>query len=378
MTSLRNLNTKLIAKKSRDDTESMAFIVFWSSLVIRFGICFTCFDKSLKITRKVHGSLLIIMMTCSNGHRNIWRSQPSINRQSLGNILISSATLFSANTFQRIFDFFHLVEIQCIGKTRFYEFQRRYLAGVVQERYCRENNSILNQLKEQGSCRLSGDGRCDSSGHNAKYLTYSFLDQITNKIAAMTITQVTEAKNSNNMEKVGFIKGLTFLRTNGVTVDQRTTDRHSQIRKHMRENEKDTIHQFDIWHFCKSIKKAAATKKKPCQALNGWIKSIINHLWWAVSTCDGDETLLREKWCSILFHIQNKHKWSSCSKFHRCVHPTITKSKARKQLWLNPTSDAFKALQSVVLDKHVIGDLKYLTKFSHTGILEIFHVLYDK
>ena len=112
--------------------------------------------------------------------------------------------------------------------------------------------------------------------------------------------------------------------------------------------------------------------------MNGWIKSIINHFWWAVSTCDGDETLLREKWCSILFHIRNKHKWSSCSKFHKCVHPRITKSKARKKLWLTPTSDAFKALQSTVLDKHVLGDLKYLTKFSHTGILEIFHALYNK
>ena len=128
----------------------------------------------------------------------------------------------------------------------------------------------------------------------------------------------------------------------------------------MRENEKDTIHQLDIWHFCKSIKKKLATvaKKKPCQALNGWVKSIINHLWWAVSTCDGDETLLREKWYSILFHIQNKHKWSNCSKFHKCVHPRITKSKAHKKLWLNPTSDTFKALQSIVLDKHVLGDLK--------------------
>ena len=187
------------------------------------------------------------------------------------------------------------------------------------------------------------------------------MDQITNKIAAMTITQSDRGQNSNNMEKVGFIKGLKFLRTNGVTVDQITTDkRHSKLRKHRRENGKDTIHQFDIWHFCKSIKKnlAAAAKKKSCQAFNGWIKSIINHLWWAVSTCDGDETLLREKWYSILFHIQNKHKWSNCSKFHKCVHPRITKSKAHKKLWLNPTSDTFKALQSIVLDKHVLGDLK--------------------
>ena len=90
-----------------------------------------------------------------------------------------------------------------------------------------------------------------------------------------------------------------------MTVDQITTDRHSQIKKHLRKNEKDTIHQFDIWHFYKSIKKnlVAAEKKKPYQALNGWIKSTINYLWCAVSTCKGDETLLREKWCSILFHI---------------------------------------------------------------------------
>ena len=130
-------------------------------------------------------------------------------------------------------------------------------------------------------------------------------------------------------------------------------DRHSQIRKHLRDNKKDTIHQFNICYFWKSIKKklAAAAKKKPYQALNEWIKSIINHLWWAVSTRDVYETLLGEKWCSFLFDIQNKHKSSSCSKFHKCVHPRITKSKVQKMLWTNPTSDAFKSLQSIVLDK---------------------------
>ena len=81
--------------------------VFWSTLIILFRKCFTCLDKSIKITRKVCGSLLIIMMTCSNGHKNIRRSQPSINNQSLSNILICQATLFSANTFQRIYDFFY-------------------------------------------------------------------------------------------------------------------------------------------------------------------------------------------------------------------------------------------------------------------------------
>ena len=73
---------------TKSTTKSTTFIVFWSTLIILFGKCFTCFDKSIKITRKVCGSLLIIMMTCSNGHKNIQRSQPSINNQSLSNILI--------------------------------------------------------------------------------------------------------------------------------------------------------------------------------------------------------------------------------------------------------------------------------------------------
>ena len=48
----------------------------------------------------------------------------------------------------------------------------------------------------------------------------------------MTITQVRGAKNSNNTEKVGFIKGLKFLRTNGVTVDQITTDTFTNQKTH--------------------------------------------------------------------------------------------------------------------------------------------------
>ena len=35
---------------------------------------------------------------------------------------------------------------------------------------------------------------------------------------AQHLTQMKEAKNSNNMEKVGFIGGLKFLKTNELTV----------------------------------------------------------------------------------------------------------------------------------------------------------------
>ena len=235
-------------------------------------------------------------------------------------------------------------------------------------------------MKKKGHCRLSGDGRCNSPVHNAKYLTYSMFDQLKSKIISMAVTQVSKAGNSNRMEKMGFVKVLSKLKEKGLNIEQITTDRHTGIRKHMREKEKSISQQFDVWHFCKSIRKKliAAGKKKCNKELNDWIRSICNHFWWCCSTRNEDETILREKWTSILFHMQNKHKWSSCKKFHKCAHPRITKKVACNKKWLKPDSDVFKALQSIVLDKNILKDLKHLTKFSHTGKLEVYHALYNK
>ena len=42
-------------------------------------------------------------------------------------------------------------------------------------------------MKQAKSIDLSGDGRCDSSGHTA----YSFMDKSTNIFGAFSLTQVT-------------------------------------------------------------------------------------------------------------------------------------------------------------------------------------------
>jgi hypothetical protein len=148
----------------------------------------------------------------------------------------------------------------------------------------------------------------------------------------------------------------------------------------MREEEEDINHQFDVWHVCKNIKKKlfSASKKKSSEHLNQWIKSICNHFWWSCATSQGDAKILREKWTSIIFHVQNIHRFNENKSFKKCEHPRITKRQCRSKLWLKPTSDAFLALQSVVFDKTLLKDLEHLTEFSHTGILEVYHSLYNK
>ena len=108
------------------------------------------------------------------------------------------------------------------------------------------------------------------------------------------------------MEKMGFEKALKSLKGEGIIPEQITTDRYVQIRKHLKEEESNITHQFDVWHFAKNIKKKllAASKKSSCKILEKWIKSIGNHIWWYFATCERDAQMLREKWISVLFHIQ--------------------------------------------------------------------------
>ena len=104
------------------------------------------------------------------------------------------------------------------------------------------------------------------------------MDKFTNRILAFSLTQVTEAGNSNRMEKVGFRKVFSTVKGDGIIPSQIITDRHTGIRKHLREEEPDIDHQFNVSHFVKNIKKRlrTAAKKASCKIIEKWIKSMRN------------------------------------------------------------------------------------------------------
>ena len=158
------------------------------------------------------GSQLIARLKCQEDHETEWKSQPYCNHYVAGNLTSAASVLFSANTYQRLAQFFDLAGIQWISKTSFYAIQNRYLYGIMNRLYIEKSKAILENMKQAKSIDLSGDGRCDSPGYNAEYLTYSFMDKSTNKIGGFSLTQVTEAGNSNRMEKTGFEKALKSLK----------------------------------------------------------------------------------------------------------------------------------------------------------------------
>ena len=346
------------ADNTANKKEYMAYIVFWSALLPLLKHCLQCGADAKIIDFYCKGSALIFDLVCSKYHKVIWRSQPLANWYHRENIVLAASVLFSSNTFAKIARYFSLANIPWISESRYYTLQRNFFFGIANEAWLSEQEIVLTQNNSSSGKLLSGDGRCDSPGNSAKYLTYSLLDQCNGKIIAMSVTQCTETGSSNKMEKTGFIKVLNEIDKKQIQVTQITTDRHIQIKKYMREERPDICHQFDVWHVSKNIKQKIlnASKKKSCSILIKWLKSICNHFWWACPTCEGNEILLQEKWTSVIFHIQNIHFWIGYRKFTKCIHADLTPENQLSKEWIKPDSEAFLVLQKIVFDKTLLGE----------------------
>ena len=151
------------------------------------------------------------------------------------------------------------------------------------------------------------------------------------------------------MEKEGLLRVLKFLEEHGLRVDILVTDRHSQINKWLRENHPEIKHYFDIWHVAKrnyytttgvfhfvytGIKKKLEIigKTKDCELVHEWIRSIVNHLYWSVSSCaDGNSEEMEAKWTSLDNHVHNVHTHHS-KIFKKCLHKRLT-GRNRKKKW---------------------------------------------
>jgi len=358
--------------------DEVKFVVFQSSLKQLFKYCSNCGELVVDYSTQLTGSLLSVSTTCMKGHQFKWNSQPLLTNQSpVGNLLISSSILFTGNTFNTIKNFASCLNLKLFSEKTFYSIQDRYLFPAVNDLWEKMQEDIINDIKAKPLLKLNGDGRCDSPGHNAKYGTYTLMDSDTSKVVEFKVVQVSEVSSSNAMEKEGFERCLTSLNEEEVSIHTITTDRHIGINSAMDKVHTDIRHQYDVWHFSKSIVKKLNkhAKMKKNQDLAPWIQSISNHLWWCAATCEGNAQLLKEKWLSILNHITNKHTWRRVrgQLYKKCSHQALTRAQKNATAWLKPGSSAFVALEEVVTNAKLLAGLPKLIDFCHTGGLEVYH-----
>ena len=236
-------------------------------------------------------SMVTVKATCLNNHIFNWSSQPELHGKPAGEILIPAATVTTGGTYDSLKQFAVALNLNFVSKNQFYSAQDKVVFPVINNSYQNQQKEVTEEImKEKAPVNLAGDGRSDSPGHNAKYGTYTLMEEKSGKIIDFSLVQVSECTSSNAMENEGCQRSLKKVISNKVKVRSLTTDRHTQITSEMGNKFPKIIHQYDVWHLTKKclIKKfAKEAKTKGYEQLLKWIQSVSNHLlvvcenmWW--------------------------------------------------------------------------------------------------
>lgn len=110
-----------------------------------------------------------------------------------------------------------------------------------------------------------------------------------------------------------------------------------------------------------------------CRVLAPWIPAIINHLYWAILTCNGNGKELVERFISIIHHVCNRHTWTGNKHYQKCAHKQYTAAEVRVKLWLKPGSPPHTALKNIVMQGQLMRDMEKMTDKIYTTYLEVFH-----
>ena len=187
--------------------------------------------RALEYRQTFCGTCLVVSWQCSAGHfGGSWASQPKCEGVRAGNLLLASSICLSGNSFKKVGLLFHFFKLGFISKSLFNQYQHLYIAPAVSEYWENMKVDLWND-RDGREVILSGDARNDSPGHCAQYCTYSLGDMETKTILNMNIIDVreVEGRKSNNMERVGFERGMDKLLESNMVLKEVVTDAHSEI-----------------------------------------------------------------------------------------------------------------------------------------------------
>lgn len=359
-------------RKSKEIENDSCYIVFWESLSILFTRCHYCNAKVGNIHNYTKGAMLAVQTICENRHIFKWTSQPLSDKRLVGNILMGAALTLSGVLFNQMKTFCSSLKLAFFSRTVYDKIINNYTAPVVKLIWDQHRQNNINELKMGTSIWLAGDGQFDSPGFCAKYCTYSVMDVRSSKIIDFKITQ--KGMVQGDLEKKACELLLQELEKNDeCNINVFLTDRHKGIRCYIRTHHPNIEHEFDVWHLSKSLTKRLKTLEKNHHSAFMWKTSIINHLWWSAQTCDGNGTVLVEKFTSVLYHISNIHRWNDNEQIKKCEHDPLTDEEIKNKLWIPKNSDSYFALKKIITAKDLLKDLPHAKHFIHTGRLESYH-----
>ncbi|KAG0409796.1 hypothetical protein HPB47_013085 [Ixodes persulcatus] len=238
-----------ITGEAADPVAEPKFIVTLFRLLQLLAVCFQCLSPTTaKISRQ--GPLLRAVVTCTQGHKLIWESQPRLKRRPLLTLLLCGAITFSGASPRCVLRLVSLIGIATVQKSQYFKIQSTFLFPAALNVWKKEQAQLVQGLQDKTLC-LTGNGRADTPGYSAKYGTYSLMEMNVKRIIHFELVQSTEVKSSSHMEKEGLRRYLDSMLSQGLIIGMLVTDRHIGVKAMMKTDYPDSKHRFDAWHLAK-------------------------------------------------------------------------------------------------------------------------------
>ncbi|XP_040065694.3 uncharacterized protein LOC115319455 [Ixodes scapularis] len=351
--------------------EEKKYIVFQSCLLQLFRQCITC-HATCTLQTWTQGTMIKVKAVCPDKHTRTWLSQPLIKNKAACNVLLSTAIVATGSSPYKVLRLLELINIQAIAERTYFLYQTAIVQPAIERVWNREQKRLLEERRGK-KVHLAGDGRFDSPGFSAKYMTYTFMEMDTNQVVyfvQVCLGEAPEVKTSNSMELYGCVKGIDFLKQQGITIEDLVTDRHVAIKGHMKTKEPEIHHYFDAWHIAKGVSKKmlAASKYAGCGALVQWAQPASNHVYWCAANSEGDGKLLVDMWKSINNHASDVHTGHR-GIYNRCLHDPLIGERE----WLSPGTPAYKRFAAITTQRLLLRDLEHVSPAGQTYNLESYH-----
>ena len=104
-------------------------------------------------------------------------------------VIIYFVTVGSCTT--KALRMFKLMNVACVSSNTFYHQFGCYIAPVIIQLWKEHQRNLMEQSAEfDDGIVLSGDGRCDSPGHSAKFGSFTVIEQQMNRVLDFQLVQV--------------------------------------------------------------------------------------------------------------------------------------------------------------------------------------------
>ena len=136
------------------------------------------------------GSYLKISAICETcEHVLNWESQRIIRGIPVVNLMFSAAVHFCGGSVRKSLHILQAMNISMITERQVYRHLDSYILPTIHSQWLLDQHNFIDNLplQHRNKLHLAGDGRADSPGHSAKFLSYAFMCLQSNKIITLEL-----------------------------------------------------------------------------------------------------------------------------------------------------------------------------------------------